>query len=254
MKRQLLAVFLITILVVIMTCPILAINTIKLGYWVDEPQIFVNGALDNHPKGALVDYWEKYIAPQMDVAIEWVGPLSLNRLQNSLDEGSIDASVLLAKNPERAQKFLFPSSSFTEMQPGLALLKSNPLNKIEKVADISNLKIGYMTGGVITPFMKDPSFKLDLITSNDHLFQNMQKLLTGRIDAVYHPELIIMKYVFSKHSDINNFRFLPLPEPSISLYSVFSKKANPEFIKKYEVANEKLKANYANLLKQYISE
>jgi polar amino acid transport system substrate-binding protein len=254
MRRRTVIFFVLIGLIAMITCQGYANNTIKIGYWITEPEVIAksDAAMDKHPAGAAVDYWEKYIAPGMGVDIEWIGPLSLARIQTWLEDGTIDATVWLAKNPDRAARFLYPNGSFAETQAALAIHKNNPLNKIEKVADISNLKIGYVTEAFMTSFMKDPSIKFDLVSSPDHLSINIPKLESGRIDAVYSPDIMALKYGFIKFSNVKNFKFLLLPDQSIGVYSVFSKKANPEFFKKYEAVNEASKAKYAKLLKKYV--
>ncbi|HEX3047229.1 MAG TPA: transporter substrate-binding domain-containing protein [Bacillota bacterium] len=255
MRREMKALFIIIALVAMIVCQVYAKDTIKIGYWITEPEVYtadLNATNDKHPKGSAVDYWEKYIAPGMGVDIEWVGPLALGRIQSWLEDGTLDATVWLAKNPERAEKFLYPASSFAESQPGLALLKNNPLNKIQQVSDINKLKIGYVTDALITPFMKDPSIAFDMVSTPDHIQLNLQKLLSGRIDAIYSPDIVALKYKCIKLSDNSKLKFLPLPDNSTAIYSVFSKKANPDFIKKFEAVNETSKSKYEKLLENYV--
>ncbi len=256
MRRGIITFFVLIGFIALVTCQGYAKNTIRVGYWITEPEVIakLDAEMDKHPTGAAVDYWEKYIGPGMGVDIEWVGPLSLARIQAWLEDGTIDATVWLAKNPDRAKRFLYPTSSFAESQSALAIHKNNPLQKIEKVADISNLKIGYVTQAFMTPFMKDPSIKFDLVSSPDHLSINIPKLESGRIDAIYSPDVMALKYGFIKFSSIKNYKFLLLPDQSIGVYSVFSKKANPQFFKKYEAVNERSKVKYDKLLKKYVND
>jgi polar amino acid transport system substrate-binding protein len=53
------------------------------------------------PTGASVEYREKYIAPKLGVKTEWVGPFPMLRLLKSLEDGEIDAIIVMAKNPDR---------------------------------------------------------------------------------------------------------------------------------------------------------
>jgi ABC-type amino acid transport substrate-binding protein len=50
--------------------------------------------------------------------------------------------------------YQFPTTPYILFQPGLALLKDNPLAAIKTAADVSGLKIGYANGLAMADFLK----------------------------------------------------------------------------------------------------
>jgi len=225
----------------------------KVGYFVLEPHALAESET-LEPSGAAVDYMEQYIAPRMNVSIEW-SLLPFSRLMRYLDSGKIDAVLLLGKNPERIEKYLYPEKPVTLEATGFALKNSYPLTQIKSVEDLKNVQVGFTKNGYISPFMRDENIQFDFITGNErYLWQRfLKQLVAGRIDAVYNPSLTVLKYNAKKLGLSEKLRFIELPEPPIGLYTVFSKSAGG-FLRRYNSAHTDLirSNNYATLQKKYL--
>ncbi len=113
-------------------------ETIKIGYFKLEPHCMFE---NNVHGGALIDLWEKHLAPAMDVEIEWQGPLPPNRLFLALKEGELNSIALLAKNDEREKTFDFPKEMFFAMEAGIAMLKEYKLEKINAADDLFGITL-----------------------------------------------------------------------------------------------------------------
>ena len=228
-------------------------ETIKIGYFELEP--YVGGQAGQKPTGASVDYWEKHLAPQMGVTIEWVGPLTVPRLLKDLESGAIDAIVLMAKNPERASKFLFPSQPYTTQEASIVVLKTSPIKKINKIEELYGLNIGYHAGAFVPPYMKNDKIKIDFTTSETYKQDNFNKLLKGRIDCIFDVNDIsnLIEAKMFGHSD--KIRLIKLPVAPTNIYSLFvNSDRGKSFLAAYEKANNKLvkQGVYDKLLKAYL--
>ena len=101
------------------------------------PQVFIEKD-GKPPIGAAVDYWEEYLAPEMKVNVEWVGPVNIRRLTKEALKGRIDAILVFAKNPERLKNFDFLDHSYTQMVAGLAFRK-----RIDAAFDAMSISLKY---------------------------------------------------------------------------------------------------------------
>lgn len=227
-------------------------ETVKIGYFRLAPHVISEGKTDASPMGAAVDYWQ-HLAKEMGMTVEWVGPLPMKRLLASLERGIIDAILLLAKNKERADKFLYPEKPFADLAPGIMVKKSRGLEKVEDAGELAGMKIGYFSGGYVSPFMRDERIKLDLNASTQWLNINFKKFDGGRIDAVYNPDTVSLKYEYGKFGDTGKVRFIVLPEKGMGLYTVFSKKSRSGLVDRYNTAHGKLMGehSYDDLIMRY---
>lgn len=227
---------------------------IKAGFFKLEPHVMGEEG-DKMPTGATIDLWNDYLAKEMNVQIEWVGPLPLLRLHNMLESGKLDLAVLMAKNEEREKKFLYPKTEYTKMKPGIAVLKTSGITEIKVPSDLYGKKIGYFSGGFLPPFMKNKNLKIENISSSNWLEFNYLKLKAKRIDAFYQSEIVSTKYSFKKLGDYGLFNFIELPGDANAIYSVFSKQ-NADLMAKYEAALATVykKITYEQLLDKYLNE
>lgn len=227
-------------------------ETIKIGYFYLETFTIENPG-QTKPKGASVEYWDKYIAPKMKVDVEWMGPLPIPRLYQYLDTGEVDAIFVIVKNPDREKKYLFATKPFATATACVYFLKSHPLNKITKVDDLFDMTIGFVEGSVPNPFMKNEKIKIENAQGEGYKKMNFDKLLAKRLDGIYDHNPYTLQYEASKLGISNKIKSLPLPIDPTIFYTAFPKTERGEmFLKMYDAANEKFDMKtFEGLLKKY---
>jgi polar amino acid transport system substrate-binding protein len=215
---------------------------LKIGYFYLEPFIIEKaGALE--PIGVSVDYWEKLIAPAMGVTIEWVGPLPIARMYQSLDKGLVDAVFIVVKNPDREKKYLFPAKPYGLGHASLWVLKGSPLQKLARVRQLYNWRIGFVEGSVINPFLANENITVENAGGEDYKKINFDKLFAGRLDAVYDHNEYTLAYEAAqlKIGDRVRVVFLPL-EPSYYFTAFVKSDRGKMLLKRYDPANNAIPA------------
>jgi ABC-type amino acid transport substrate-binding protein len=225
-------------------------QTIRIGFWDNGP--FVVGQPGGKaPVGAAVDYWTTTVAPAMNVKVEWVGPTPLLRLLSQLKTGDIDAVLIIGKNPERAQMFLYPSTPSIRFQPGIAVLKDNPLTAIKTQADLNGMTVGTAQGAIVSDFIKNANVTWDNVSTATWIQDGFVKMVNKRIDAVFNLTLAGLQYEASQTFP-GKFKFLPLPVPPADIYTAFAKtEKGAAFLKQFDVINTKKAAVMDKLVQKY---
>jgi len=221
MKR----IFFITICYIIMPCLSAWADTVKMGYFILKPHLYL--AEDGTtPAGAAIEYFNA-VASKMGYKVEWTGPLPFPRLIKYLRDGTVDGAQMMAKNEERELFLYYPDSPYSPVQSVLVLRKEHPLDRITSVNDIKGFVVGYLSGANLSPFMKQHSdqMKIEYIKSDTWFEQNLKKLMLNRIDAVYDQNAVTAKYEAKRLKADDKVRILPLPEPPNHVYTVFSKQS-----------------------------
>lgn len=233
------------LLLSLLFCSVSSAETIKMGYFNIPPHSYSVGK-DNSPKGASIKYFEA-LASRMGIKIEWVGPLPFPRLIAALKEGTIDGSILLTKNRERTAFLYYPETSIFPTYPVFVVKKDNPLNKISSIEDVMNYRVGFLTGANQTGFLKNNLNKLNMeyIPGENWVGQNLNKLIKGRLDAVYDLNQFTMMYQAKAMKIDDQIKILPLPGTPSGFYTVFSK-SSPKGALLLEKYNKALKDNLVN--------
>lgn len=229
-------------------------NTIIIGYFKFEPYSIENPNNPEAPTGAAVDYWEKYIAPEIGMTIVWKGALPVLRLLNDLEKGDLDAILFMGKTLERASKFLYPEKEYIIIPQNLILRKDDPLNEVTKIDDLFGKSIGTVAGGIVPPFFQNDQVIIEFASGEDYKTINLNKLLAKRIDAITDDKDSIL-YMASKAGILDQLKVIPLPiEPNKS-YTIFSKtEKGEELLKLYEPVNADLmkKDVFSKLILNYL--
>lgn len=228
-------------------------ETMRVGYFITSPHVIIEPET-NKLTGACVEFFEKYIAPEMGITVEWAaGASSIPRLLNQLENHTLDVGLVFAKNAERETILNYPQNPFLTSHTTLAFLKNHPINKIEKPEDIFGLIIGYGNKAHISPFMRNKKIIFDIVSSPDWMDVNLLKLLSGRNDAIFQPESSSLLYYIKKHKLEDRVKLISLPE-TVGLYTTFSKKADKSLTERYDRAFEKINGTelYLQILSKYI--
>ena len=221
----------------LLAAPLFA-ESIRVGYFIIPPYV-MKAESDTKPKGALVDFFEERVAPEMGLNVIWAEEAtSLQRQLFQLEHHELDAGVILAYKPERGRFLDYPRNPFFETSPSLALLKSHPLQKIRKVEDILGLRIGCFGNSYLSPFMRDKRIKLEFVYTDDATVLVFRKLLAGRIDAHYQLGVPALLYLAKMFDAEDKIKILRLPEKAV-VYTAFSKKAGGDLAARYDRAFEK---------------
>ena len=226
---------------------------IRIGFFMLAPQVFIEKD-GKPPIGAAVDYWEEYLAPEMKVNVEWVGPVNIRRLTKEALKGRIDAILVFAKNPERLKNFDFPDHSYTQMVAGLAFRKDHPLDKITSVEDLKGTVIGFHVDAIIPPVMRVDFIKWKWNYEPNWKEQNFALAIRKRIDAAFDAMSISLEYEAIQLGFADQLKILQVPGTELKNYTAFPKSGNGYFLKKYNAAHNKLRkeVDYDDIVKKYM--
>lgn len=227
---------------------------IRISYFSVPPFIIYDVKENNLAGGALYEFIEQYIGPEMGVEFIWdSSPSAIPRQITSISNGLTDAIALLSYSPQRAEQMSFTAVPFFMSSPGIALLKNNKLNKIEKIEDILHLKIGYGKNIHLTPFMKDERITFELVASGNFNEQNFLKLMKSRIDAVYTPDLASLLSEIKYLELEEEVKVLKIPDKRSANHVVFSNDMK-EIALRFNTAFEKIdgKNTFLDILSRYI--
>jgi ABC-type amino acid transport substrate-binding protein len=226
-------------------------ENLQVGFFTIEPHTIVE-APDTY-KGAAIEYFSR-VADLMGISSVSFQELPLARLVQSLDDEKIDVILFLAKAPERERMFRYPEAPYSYSQSGLAVAFSSPVQAISSVEDILPLRIGILGDGYLSPFMHHGNLQLEPIYGNSPILRNLMKLMNSRIDAVYVPDLNVIRFEAWKHGYDAEVRFVSLPEPLTPNYSVFSPKSAEKYLVRYEQALKELQETlaYEEVLEEYL--
>ena len=214
-------------------------ETLRIGYWNIPPH--VTGVVDKHPEGAATSYFDQYIAPRLGMTIAWdENIIPPTRLMKQLREGQKDAMIFLGHTKERTEYLRYPDP-YIDIPQTFAFARSQSIDRITQVSDLYGLTVGFLVGGRLPEVLKDNKIKYDLI-AGERLFQrNIEKLLAGRIDAIYVPLTFALENILKQMKLEDQVKLVPIEflDP-VLIYTVFSKKTVSEaVIQKY---NKALKA------------
>ena len=173
------------------------------------------------------------------------------RLMDQLRQGQKDAMIFLGKTKERTEYLHYPDP-FLDIPQTFAFLKSHPINRITRISELYNLRVGFLVGGRLPDVLRDDKIQYDLI-AGERLFQrNIEKLLLGRIDAIYAPLTIALTNIIKQMEVGDQVKLVPIEflEP-VLIYTVFSKKTvSGAVVEKYNKALET--ASKAQLYRDYV--
>jgi len=223
---------------------------LRIGYWHIPPHVIE--AVGGKPKGAAISYFDEYIGPELGMTIAWDENITPpTRLMDQLRQGRKDAMIFLGKTKERTEYLNYPDP-YLDIPQTLAFLKGHPINRITEISDLYNLRVGFLLGGRLPDVLRDDRIQFDLIAGERLFPRNIEKLLLGRIDAIYAPLTIALTNIIKQMEVGDQVKLVPIEflEP-VLIYTVFSKKTvNEAVIEKYNKALET--ASKAQQYKDYV--
>jgi ABC-type amino acid transport substrate-binding protein len=234
--------------------PVPAQDALKIGYFDIPPH--VTGAEGGKPQGAAISYFEEFIAPRFGVPFEWNAEVTApTRLMNQLGSGEIDAMIFLGRTKDREAIFHYPNP-YLVIPEALALRQEFPIDRITDVSDLHGLALGFLVGGRIPDQLRDDKIRFDLIAGKRLMERNLEKLLLGRIDAIYAPLSTAVMNIVDDMEVRDKVKLVPIEflDP-VEIYTVFSKKTVGEaIVEKYNIAlsgamNEQKYTDYIEIFK-----
>ena len=230
-------------------------EAIKIGYF-DIPPHVVN-VEDGKPQGAAISYFEEHIAPHFGVAFEWNSEVTApTRLMSQLSSGEIDAMIFLGKTEERTKYFHYPDP-YLVIPEMLAFKKDHPTRGITAVSDLHGLTLGFLVGGRIPEPLQDGKITYDLIAGKRLMERNIEKLLLGRIDAIYAPLSTAVVNIAEDMGVRDQIKLVPIEFLGpVEIYTVFSKKTVDEnIVESYNAALKiaRTKKNYIDFIELFKS-
>jgi hypothetical protein len=215
---------------------------LRVGYFKVAPHAMPGPG--GQPEGVAVEYFH-LIAREMQLEdIEFI-MLPLNRLLQDLEKNHIDMALLLARNAERLEKFVYPEKAFCVTKPSIAVSVSNPLQKVTSVEDLLPLAFHETPGNYHSAVMQDPRLRIEPLTGEDFTRRCYAMIVAGRIDACCQPDHYPIQFEAMREPFVRRVKILYLPDPPIGLYSVFSKASAPLYLQRYEKALDAVKQRHA---------
>lgn len=202
---------------------------LKIGYWHIPPH--VTGVENGRPEGAAISYFDRYIAPHLGVTVAWDEKIiPPTRLMDQLRKGRKDAMIFLGHTKERTEYLRYPDP-YLKIPQTIAFLDGHPIDRITEVGDLHGLTVGFLVGGRLPEVLQDDSIKYDLIAGEQLLQRNVEKLLIGRIDAIYVPLTIAVENAVRKMGVSDQVKLVPIEflDP-VLIYTPFSKSTVSEAV------------------------
>jgi len=209
---------------------------LKIGYFINSPH--VTNVESKSPEGALVDWFEQYIQPRMQMGLNWEeNKTPVRRLLQRLKEGKVDIGIFFVKSPKREKFLYYPTTPFLVSTPSLLVKSSFTLNKINNLNEIRTLNIGFVDGGFIPSILENKNIQFILMSGSEPQKRNVEMMMLNRLDAVFAPQDISLHYLVRKLGLADDAKVLNLPLPDMQIYAVFSKKStNIDIVEQYQNA------------------
>lgn len=206
------------------------------------------GAEPGRPKGAIVQVWENYIAPEAGIKIEWIGPYPFTRAMAMLESGEADAIQHLSRTPDRTARFIFSDKPVMWGRQGILVLKSEKSRELRKPAELGSRKIAMIGDGYLAPFLRQNKNEINFIEvfGEDAGQKIVRMLLSGRIWGAYFTFPDVLLYYAALERRLNDVKVIPFPgsDSDEVTYAAMSKKLNPAITRRINSAITKVSGTY----------
>lgn len=212
------------IILLLLMIPVLSISqeSIKIGTF-SLPPFMMKVDSDKKTGGVAIDFWENYIAPEMNVKIEAIGPFPAMRTIKMLEDGYIDLIPNMTSIPARKEKFIFPKTPLSQITTCLVVPKESPLKKIRKKEDLFNLRILFLEGGYIPKLLRHDKITIEFVSGADYFKRFVEMLDAKRVDAFLHINHLSLMYELKQMGIRDKYRIITLPVKKINVYCIFQK-------------------------------
>lgn len=225
---------------------------LRVGFFLTPPHAYALPS--GQAAGAAVDLLIKYIAPLMDIPVEVVGPYPFARLIHDFDSRKLDGILMLSRTPDREQLFQYPRHPFWHLTASLAVLEDSPLKEYAPGTPLKRMRVGSIAGVWMPKTLLASGARFDPTTGDFATVLNMQKLINGRVEAVYCPDAATLQESLKHIPDAPPIRLLTIPAPKHGIYTVFANHVPADIVRSYERALLKALTNisYKSLEQQHL--
>ncbi|HEY9104646.1 substrate-binding periplasmic protein [Chitinimonas sp.] len=234
--------FLLRLLPLLCALPVAA-ETLQVGVFNVSPWVFVGQ--DGRVQGALVDFYDREVAPRAGVTLQWQAPTTVARMLEDMRTGRLQLTPILVRRAEREKQVLFGSSIVARFEPCIVVRPDSSLDAIRSAEQLRGLTIAYNVGGTQPDMLLSPGITLERTGVPNWETANLGKLRLGRVDAAFFYDVFSPRY-FSLRSG-EAVRILKLPVPPTVLHPAFSPKLDPALRERID----KAVAAVADKLPQY---
>lgn len=212
---------------------------ISVGVYTVAPYVMAG---PDGPHGALVEFFDREIAPRMGVRFRWERPTTVARLEQSLISGRVMFTPIMVRTRQREKaRIRFAGDVYIRFNPCLAVLPEHPLNDVDSPADLAGLTVGWVQAGALPEFMLDKRIKLDRIGRVEWTAANLEKLRFGRIQAAYFSNHYTPQY-FAARTGMK-LKLITLPTRGPALYGAFAPGTPTALLELFERAADQAFAN-----------
>lgn len=222
-----------------------------VGFFLFEPHAMIE---DGEPAGAAVEYFRDHIAPEMGLDVEFVGPVPFSRLLKNFRDGEYDAVLLLAKNRERADRFVYPEEPFGEMQSALLVDVALLPDRVTSPESLRGLLIGYTERAWRPSALRESWLNFDMVSSTSATILNFRKFDQGRLDAVYSPDKNALLYRKNRVRLSRPSKIVTIADTTRGFYTVFHPGVDRAIVRVYEKALKKVRRRlpYSALVRKHL--
>ncbi|MBN2436377.1 MAG: transporter substrate-binding domain-containing protein [Spirochaetes bacterium] len=192
------------------------------------------------PGGIAVDYWRDYIAPQMDVNVEFSGPYPIRRAEYMLKNGEVDAVMQLTKIPSREKEFLFPETHLTGIKSCLVVTKDSKTINVSKTEDMYGWTILFIDSAYVPEMLLHKRINIEKVSGTDFRQVQLKMLFAGRGEAMLDINQVSLLFYLRNRGYLDRVRIISLPVKPQNVYTIFSKTAKGMNIKeRFDQVNRK---------------
>jgi len=240
-------------------------QAIRMSWFTLPPHVFppeasAGAGASKNPTGPTIELFEA-IAAEMGYEVEWIGPIPLSRLDSERETGELrlDGGFLTVKTELSVKHLLYPARPYFPAVACLGLRADDPLRSIASIEDIAGYRIGFVkTQSPVYPHIiaaNRDRLVLEELGGEDWTLRNIQKLLEGRIDAVFELNEFSITWNAAIAGAAGKIRILPLPSEPLDHYYVFNK-TSPRaqtLVAAYDRAVARMKIDYLAMLQAEIA-
>ncbi len=203
-------------------------QVVKIGYFIMKPYMYADENV-RPPVGIVPQFLNKHIAPKMNVKFRFY-QMPLARILVEMENGNIDGIAIIGYDPKRAEIFDYPANHMQKVAPVFAFLNSRSLNVEDLFKDNNSLRIGHVKDSIITPSVKSITRNFDVMYGHNVWKRSIEKLLLGRIDALYAPFEIPLNAMLNQLDVEESVNVMIIERDAFHLFTMFS--AHPEVRRK----------------------
>ena len=160
-------------------------QTVNIGYFVMEPYIYFDQN-ESAPKGIIPEFLNNHIAPNMHTKFRYFR-MPIGRMLKRMKTGELDGAAVLGYNKSRATEYAYPANHMEIVKPIFAVLSESDLNSEKLTSSGKNLIVGHVKDSIKTPSFLRLETHIDIMFGENVWRRSAEKLLLGRIDALYAP-------------------------------------------------------------------